>query len=122
MLGTDARKENVCVPGQPPCIGNRQAQNFRYLLVGKLVVRWREQHEPISPWSNITSINPHSSRCAVPRSWWSPHDDVIALLQASHEVIGDEFCQEIIAMPKPPASGALKCKAQGETKLVRIGG
>jgi len=122
MLGTDARKENVCVPGQPPCIGNRLAQNVRYLLVGKLVVGWREQHEPISPWSKIASIRTHSGRCAVPRSWRPLHHDIVPLLQLSNEVVRDELCHQVIAVAEPAASVALKRKAQGEAKLVRIGG
>jgi len=58
----------------------------------------------------------------MPRSRWPLHDDVVSILQVSDEMIGDQLRHEVIAVPEPAAPIALERKAQGETKLVRIGG
>jgi hypothetical protein len=45
MLSADASKEHGSVPGQSPSIGNRLSQDFRYLLVRKLLMGRNEQHD-----------------------------------------------------------------------------
>jgi hypothetical protein len=106
------------VPWQSPRTGNRLAQNFCYLVVGKFVVGWREQHER----SMFTSINPHSSRCTVPRSRRLPHNHKVALLQIPDKVIRHELRHQVVAVSEPAAPVTLKREAQRETKLVGIGG
>jgi hypothetical protein len=45
VLGADASKQDIRVPGQSPSIRNRLSQDFGYLLVSKLLMWWREQHQ-----------------------------------------------------------------------------
>jgi hypothetical protein len=104
VLRTNARQVNLCVPRQWPRTGNRLAQNFCYLVVGKFVVGWREQHER----SMLTSINPHSSRCAVPRSRRVPHDHKVALLQIPDKMIRHELRHQVVAVSEPAAPVTLK--------------
>jgi hypothetical protein len=117
MLGADSSEEHVNVPGQSAGAGNRLAQNFCYLVVGKFVVGWREQHER----SILISIDRHSTGRAVPRSRRLPHYHVVPLLQVSDKVIGHEFRHDIVAVSEPAAPVMLKRKAQREAKLVGIG-
>jgi hypothetical protein len=57
----------------------------------------------------------------VARSRRLRHDDVVALLKVSNEVIGHEFRHQVITVFEPAAAIVLKCEAQRETNLVGIG-
>jgi hypothetical protein len=69
----------------------------------------------------LLATDRHPTGRAVALSRRLPHDDVVALLQVSDEVIGHELRHDIVAVSEPAATIMLECKAQRETKLIGIG-
>src|SRR5450631_3541507 len=75
----------------------------------------------MSPRLRIAPINRHPTRRAVARSRRLPHDDVVALLQVSDEVIRHKLGHDVAGVSEPAATVMLERKAQREAKLVGIG-